>query len=195
MPDIDLDLADRNKLLAKIKYISASIIDDSNIRRHNTGIYCQDIPYNALTNTANINYKEAEHRGYFKIDFLNVHVYQQVKNEQHLESLLAQDPDWERLYDQKFCEKLIHINNHYDTLITMPEAVTTIERMAMFLAVIRPGKRHLIGLPWEEVAKTVWEKPDDGSYYFKHSHSIGYAHLVIVHMNLLKEAELNDTSN
>jgi hypothetical protein len=54
----------------------------------------------------------------------------------------------------------------------------------MFLAVIRPGKKHLIGLPWKEVAKTVWDKGTDG-YIFKRSHSCAYSQLVVVHMNLL----------
>ena len=66
----------------------------------------------------------------------------------------------------------------------MPEPINSIPRLAMFLAIIRPSKKHLIGLPWKEVAKTVWDKDSDG-YQFKKSHSIGYAHLVIVHMNLL----------
>jgi hypothetical protein len=66
----------------------------------------------------------------------------------------------------------------------MPEAVTIITRMAMFLSVIRPAKRHLIGQSWTEVAKTVWNKPADDSYYFKKSHAVAYAHLVIVNMNL-----------
>lgn len=69
----------------------------------------------------------------------------------------------------------------------MPEPVNSIPRMAMFLSVMRPAKRHLIGLPWREVAKTVWQKPDDGSYYFKHAHAISYAVLVAVNMNLETE--------
>jgi hypothetical protein len=69
----------------------------------------------------------------------------------------------------------------------MPEAVNTVARMAMFLAVIRPGKRHLVGRNWREIAQTVWEKPSDDSYYFKKSHSVAYAHLVVVHMNLICE--------
>jgi hypothetical protein len=69
----------------------------------------------------------------------------------------------------------------------MPEPVNSIPRMAMFLSVIRPAKRHLIGKPWAEVAKTVWEKPADDSYYFKQAHAISYAHLVVVHMNLICE--------
>lgn len=188
MPDIDLDLADRNKILSKIKHINAAIITNNSITKHNTGIYCQDIPYNALTNTANLDYQVAESRGYFKLDFLNVSLYNQVRDEEHLNKLIERDPDWDRLYDREFCSKLIHIGNHYDTLVTMPEAVTSIKRMAMFLAVIRPAKRHLIGKPWDQVAKTVWDKPTDGSYYFKHSHSVGYAHLVVVNMNLLAES-------
>jgi hypothetical protein len=66
----------------------------------------------------------------------------------------------------------------------MPEAVNSVPRLAMFLAIIRPAKRHLIGLPWAEVAKTVWNKPADGGYFFKKAHAISYAHLVLVHMNL-----------
>jgi DNA polymerase III alpha subunit len=67
----------------------------------------------------------------------------------------------------------------------MPEPVDTIPRLAMFLALIRPAKRQLIGKSWQEVAESVWEKPVDDAYYFKKSHAVAYAHLVVVHMNLL----------
>ena len=77
----------------------------------------------------------------------------------------------------------------------MPEPIDSIPRLAMFLAVIRPAKKHLIGLSWKEVAKTVWDKDSDG-YTFKKSHSISYAHLVAVHMNLLSESiDTLDQSN
>jgi hypothetical protein len=69
----------------------------------------------------------------------------------------------------------------------MPEPVDSIPRLAMFLAVIRPGKKHLIGKTWSEVAKTVWDKGTDG-YVFKKAHAIAYANLVVVHMNLLRES-------
>ena len=70
-------------------------------------------------------------------------------------------------------------------MLKMPQEIDSIPRMAMFISVIRPAKRHLIGQPWSEVAKTVWEKPTDDSYYFKKSHSLAYAHLVAVNLNLL----------
>jgi hypothetical protein len=72
----------------------------------------------------------------------------------------------------------------------MPEAVNSIPRMAMFLSVIRPAKRHLIGKPWTEVASTVWDRPSDDSYYFKKSHAVAYAHLVVINMNLLNNRNL-----
>jgi DNA polymerase III alpha subunit len=59
--------------------------------------------------------------------------------------------------------------------------------MAMFLAIIRPAKRHLIGKTWQEAAKTIWDKPTDDSYHFKKAHAVAYAHLVAVHMNLICE--------
>jgi hypothetical protein len=118
-----------------------------------------------------------------KLDMLNVFVYKHVRDEQHLAQLM-QDPDWSKLQDKQFFERLIHIGRHYDSMIAMSEPIDTIPRMAMFLSVIRPGKKHLIGKSWAEVAKTVWSSSEDG-YAFKRSHAIAYAHLVVVHINLL----------
>ena len=186
--DIDIDFADRDKILSLLDHTSASIIRDNKLTKHNTGVYFTDIPVDPFTGQSSLDYQAAEDMGYFKLDFLNVNLYQQVKDEAHLLELMKQEPDWAKLYEREFCEKLIHIGNHYDTLIKMPEAVNSIPRMAMFLSVIRPAKRHLIGNTWADVAKTVWEKPQDDSYYFKRSHAISYAHLVAVHMNLLNNS-------
>jgi hypothetical protein len=183
--DVDIDFADRQQVLALIQHVGATKIDNgANPVAHNTGIYATEIPTDPVTNRSSIDYRAAEARGYIKLDFLNVGIYQQVRNEEHLTELMNTDPPWHRLYEAEFCGQLIHINNHYDTLIKMPEAVNSVPRLAMFLAIIRPAKRHLIGLPWAEVAKTVWNKPTDGGYFFKKAHAISYAHLVLVHMNL-----------
>lgn len=187
--DIDIDFGDRTKILSLLTHIPASIIRDDKLHKHATGVYFTDIPVDSFTGQSSLDYNVAEDRGYLKLDFLNVNLYQQVRDEQHLTKLMYTEPDWAKLYDKEFCTQLIHIAGHYDTLIKMPEAVNSIPRMAMFLSVIRPAKRHLIGLPWAEVAKTVWDKPQDNSYYFKKAHSISYSHLVVVHMNLLQEAK------
>lgn len=184
--DVDIDFADRNLILQHIKHIPAAMRKVNPIRKHATGIYITDIPYDPINQMAAIDYNEAAERGYFKLDLLNVHVYSQVRDEQHLIELM-QEPDWEKLKDFRFVEKLIHLSNHYNSICKMPEPINSIPRLAMFLAIIRPAKKHLIGKPWKEVAETVWTKDDNG-YTFKRSHSLAYAHLVVVHMNLLCQA-------
>lgn len=185
--DIDIDFGNRDAALSLLKHTPAGIMRDGKIVQHNTGIYVTNIPTDPFLGVASIDHKNAEDIGYTKLDFLNVSLYTQIKNEQHLIELMNREPPWEKLYDQEFCSKLIHIGNHYDLLIKCPEAVNTIPRMAMLLALIRPGKRHLVGKTWREVAETVWEKPTDDSYFFKRSHSVAYSHLVVVHMNLICE--------
>jgi len=183
--DIDIDLGDRDKLLSLISHTAASIRKQNTIKKHPTGIYTTDIPYDPINNMSSIDYEVAESRGYSKLDLLNVHVYNQVRDEKHLYELMN-EPQWGKLSDPIFVEKLIHIGNHYNTLQKMPEPVNSIPRLAMFLAVIRPGKKHLIGLPWAEVSKTIWNR-EEGIYSFKKSHAVAYANLVVVHINLLSE--------
>ena len=181
--DIDIDFGDRDKLLALIKHTPASMRNITPMRRHNTGVYITDIPYDPVNNMSALHYEDAEKRGYFKLDLLNVHVYSQVRDEQHLIELMY-EPDWAKLNDREFVEKLIHLSNHYQSIQKMPEPIDSIPRLAMFLALIRPAKKHLIGQYWKEVTKTIWDKENDG-YSFKKSHAIAYAQLVVVHMNLL----------
>jgi len=183
--DIDIDLGDRDKLLAVIKHIPASMRNVNPIRKHPTGVYITDIPYDPIHDMSSLHYAEAENRGYFKLDLLNVHVYNQVKDEAHLLRLM-QNPDWSALKDKAIVEQLIHLGNSYDLLRRMPEPIDSIPRLAMFLAVIRPAKRHLLGKIWKEINETVWDK-DQSGYSFKRSHAVAYAQLVVVHMNLLKE--------
>ncbi len=183
--DIDIDFGDREKILSLIKHVPAAMRNVNPIRKHATGVHITDIPYDPINDISALDYKEAEQRGYFKLDLLNVHVYNQVKNEQHLIDLMR-EPDWSLLNDKEFVEKLIHLGNQYDTLRKMPEPVNSITRLAMFLAVIRPAKRNLIGKTFKEINQTVWDKDQTG-YAFKKSHAIAYAQLVVVHMNLLRE--------
>ena len=63
----------------------------------------------------------------------------------------------------------------------------TIEQLAMVLAIIRPAKRYLLKQNWQEIESNVWNKPTDGSYYFKKAHAVAYAHAIVVQMNLICE--------
>lgn len=184
--DIDIDFADRDQVIELLDVTPASILRDGQLVKHNTGVYATDVPIDPFTGQASLDHNSAEDRGYVKLDFLNVNLYKQVKNEDHLLELMR-EPDWARLYDPEVCAKLMHVNGHYDLLLQMPEPVDTIARLAMFLAIIRPAKRNLAGKTWKDVALTVWDKPTDDTYYFKKAHAISYAQLVVVNLNLLCE--------
>ncbi len=59
--------------------------------------------------------------------------------------------------------------------------------LALCLALIRPGKRHLVGRPRAEIEADIWT-PDTEGYQFKRSHAFAYALSLAVQMNLMSEA-------
>jgi hypothetical protein len=92
---------------------------------------------------------------------------------------------WELFEHKEVVEQLFHISNHYE--IIKQHLPTSLDQLAMILAIIRPGKRHLVGKSWEQIEADVWVKPTDNSYFFKKSHSYGYALAIIVQLNLICE--------
>ena len=183
--DIDIDFPDRKKVLDIIQHIPARLEDG---KKHNTGVYCHSIPYNPLTDTASIDYKSAEERGYFKIDFLNVSAYNGVKDESHLVELLNTEPLWDLLYEKDVCDQLFHVNGYHNLLAELkPKSIL---ELATVLAMIRPGKKHLIPVCKEKgfqaVNDEIWTKTED-AYFFKKAHAISYASVIVVQLNLLCE--------
>ena len=87
--------------------------------------------------------------------------------------------------DKEFSNNVIHIGNHHATLLQMKP--DSIPRMAMFLALIRPAKKHLIGKSWDKISEEIWVKPSGDEYYFKKAHAVSYAVLVALHMNILNQ--------
>jgi DNA polymerase III alpha subunit len=154
-------------------------------KKHNTGVYVTEIPHTPTDNLATIDYKAAEQRGYFKLDFLNVSIYEGVKDEEHLVELMEKEPMWDLLEHDEFANQVFHLNGHGDILRQMKPK--NVSQLAAVLAMIRPAKRYLIGKDWDTVMDEVWTKPTNNEYYFKHSHSVSYAMAVVVHMNLLCE--------
>jgi len=178
--DIDIDFADREQVLKVLKHTPAMQMDGNKPRKHNTGVYFHHVPLNPFTGLSTLDYKQAEEEGWFKIDLLNVGIYTDFKSNEEIDELLEKEPVWEMLQHREIIEQLFHIHNHADTVIKMRP--TSIEQLAMVLACIRPGKRHLIGKSWAEIEREVWVKTDD-AYSFKQSHAIGYAVAIVLQMN------------
>lgn len=95
--DIDLDLANRDELLKLINTTAAMQKVNGQIRKHNSGVYPTDIPQDPVHGCAAIDYESAEQRGYFKLDLLNMSVYQLVQSPEHYEQMLQQTPNWSKI--------------------------------------------------------------------------------------------------
>jgi hypothetical protein len=185
--DIDLDFSDRESVRKLIRHTPARQLHQGQVRRHNSGVYVTDIPYDPINQCAAIDYETAEQRGYFKIDFLNMTVYNLVKSPEHYDQMLAQDPPWTRLWtDSAWAQQLAHVGNYTELLKQMQP--DSIPRMAAFISIIRPGKSHLQGKSWTEVFETVWDGDSSRGFVFKRSHAVSYAALVALHMNLLNQS-------
>lgn len=182
--DIDIDLADRTLVLGLIKHVAARLPND---RRHNSGIYVTEIPRDPVRDMAAIDYEQAEQRGYFKIDLLNMTVYQNIRSPEHYQQLLHTEPPWSRLWqDPNWAKNLVHVGEYTQLLYSMrPDSIP---KMAAFISVIRPGKSHLQNRSWSEVFAEVWDGDGSRGYTFKKSHAVSYAVLVALHMNILNEA-------
>ena len=185
MPDIDIDFADRQKVLDVVKHIKASRLENNKLVPHNTGVYAQEIPVNPISNYSTLDYKEAEYRRYFKVDLLNVSLYKDISSEEHLKNLMETEPLWDLLQQEEFTNLLFHLNGH--GAILKKTCPTSVEELAAVLAMIRPAKRHLIGESWTTIMKEIWIPPETGEYYFKKAHAVAYAMAVIVQMNLICE--------
>jgi hypothetical protein len=184
--DVDIDMANREDFLRLVNHTPASIKhEDGTYSKHNTGVYFQTIPSFPLEGFSSIEYETAEEDGWFKVDVLNNGIYKDVRDESHLTELMNIEPLWDLLKHEEFVSQLFHISNYSNILVQYKP--TSVEQLAMILAIIRPGKKHLIGKSWNEITKQVWVKPSDGSYYFKHSHAIAYAVAIVVQMNLICE--------
>jgi DNA polymerase III alpha subunit len=180
--DVDIDFADRDQILKVVKHTAAMQRDGNKERKHNTGVYFHHVPTNPFTGLCTLDYKQAEDAGWFKIDLLNVGIYSNFTSNEQIDDLLDKEPMWELLEHKEVIEQLFHIHNHADTVMRMKP--TSVEQLAMVLACIRPGKKHLIGRSWTEIGDEVWTKTDD-VYSFKHSHAIGYAMAIVLQMNKL----------
>ena len=141
--DIDIDVVSRDDLLVHFKHIPAIIKKkDDTYDKHNSGVYLQPIPFDQLTGLSSIDYKEAEDRGYFKLDFLNNSLYEGVRDEEHLDKLTNQEPIWDLLQHEDVVKNLAHVHNHIGVLkVLKPQNII---ELAEVLAIIRPAKRPLL---------------------------------------------------
>lgn len=184
--DLDIDCADRDKVLSCFENIPASKITPVGIIPHGVGVYFCNIPKDELTGLSSIDYKRAEEEfGFFKIDLLHNTTYDKYTSRTELFNDINKPIKWEMLNNEEFVTKLPHIGSYYSLMRELP-IIDSIEKLAMFISVIRPGKNRLIDVlkasgQWESIEDVIWVKEDTG-YMYKKSHAISYAMMITLHM-------------
>lgn len=180
--DIDIDIADRNKLLRLVPNTPAMINDKGKRKKHNTGVYFHDMPEDAFSGLSTIDHKEAEAQGFFKIDVLNVSLYDNINTQQELDELLEMETVWELLDHEDIVTQCFHIHGHYPIVSQMKPR--NVSQLAAVLAIIRPAKRYLLGKDWNTVMEHVWTRPKESDgYFFKKAHAHAYALAIVVQLN------------
>ena len=185
--DVDIDCFGREDILKGIECIYGRIDRPGDkFEKHPTGVYFQNIPRDPTTNMSTVDHRIANDYGYFKIDFLNVNMYESVKSEAHLLELLDREPPWDFFEYEDITDQLFHLKGYCGLL--QRHKPKSVEDLAMILAIIRPSKAYLQQSGWDEIRREVWlKKPGDDSYQFKRSHGIAYSLAIIVNLNLLIE--------
>jgi hypothetical protein len=179
--DIDIDLADRAAALRGLDCTEG--VRNAEREKHASAVYFQNIPIHPLDGLAVWDHKEAERRGYFKLDFLSVGMYNGVRDEAHLVDLLTRPVPWEVFDDPNIVGQLAHVADHFDVVQAIrPRSIID---LAICIALIRPGKRYLTHRSRAEIDRDIWVPTT--AFYYKKSHSIAYASAIVVQLNLLLE--------
>lgn len=148
-----------------------------------------DVPVDPITGLAAIDSEEAEDVGYFKVDLLTNTVYDKFRSKQEvLDSMDFSNFDWSVFMKKEVVEKLPHIGKHFSIVRQLQPR--SVDDLADILALIRPGKIDLYDdylKDRERTRKRLYKKPSNGGMYFKRSHAIAYAIMILVSLNKPEE--------
>jgi hypothetical protein len=189
--DIDIDVrTDFDSLKIFPRWVKASVVRDGRLTPHPCGVYPQSIARDPVTGLSAIPYQHADDLKYLKIDFLHLSAYKHFESRAEIERLVEQEPDWSLLLHGSHQPKLFQLAKHGDLLKSI-EPKSLIE-LADCMALIRPGKKGLLGLYLKEreaCRRGLYAKDDEG-YSFKKSHALAYALVVVLQLHLIEQKRL-----
>lgn len=185
--DVDIDFqTDFNPLDHFKTAVCASRVQNGELKKHNAGVYLQNIPIDKMTGIAAIPYEQAQELGYFKIDFLHLSFLDNFESKQEIRALLKKEPDWLLLQSPDVVSKLFQLHNHFELVAKVKP--TSVQELADCIAIIRPAKRYLLNayLKNRDIIRTeLYRKPDDGRAYYKKPHAISYALTIVLQLHLI----------
>jgi hypothetical protein len=190
--DVDIDVStntDRSKFGTR-----AMVYNEKNQRvlQHPSGVYLEPVPIDPLTLSAAIDYKYADSVGFLKVDILNNTVYDKFATKSEVIEAIETEPNWELLNDPSVISVLPHVGKHVDLMMDLKPR--SIDDLADVLALIRPGKSHLIERYKKNKSSTrrmLYVKPVDKNLnYFKKAHAISYAYMIVCSMFVINKRRI-----
>lgn len=182
--DIDIDVApglDRDKIGTRAMVYNE---EQEKILPHPSGVYLEPVPVDELTGLCAFDHKYGDDQGYLKVDILTNTTYGKFQTKSELLQAADKEPDWSLLLNERVVADLPHLPNHMDVLRRLrPQSV---EDLADVLAIIRPGKIHLLDAyeaNKESVRRELYRRSSNGKPYFKKSHAISYAVMIVAALN------------
>lgn len=194
--DIDIDVQSQvnpAKIFNNITY--ASINEAGKLKKHNVGVYFQNIPKDPETGLSAITYKKGLDLNFFKVDIIHLKLLDKFESKDHLRKLMYEEPDWSLLLDEDVVTQLFHLSKSFELLKKVKPK--SIMELSDCLALIRPNKVILVDKYIKEKDKTairklLYQKEDSSD--LRKSHAIPYAYLIVAQLNLIKR-EYDETTN
>lgn len=189
--DVDIDVPTSFEALKLFpNWIRASVVRDGKLTGHPCGVYPQTIAQDPLTKFAAIPYDQADDFGFLKVDFLHVSAYNSFGTREEIEELVRLEPNWSLLQLDSTHPKLFQLAKHGEMLKNIRPK--NILELADCMALIRPGKKTLIGLYTKarEQARMALYAKDDNGYAFKKSHALAYAYIVVLQLHQIERGKL-----
>lgn len=183
--DIDIDLRPDFKPEKHFKITPACTVEKGELKRHNVGVYFQNIPRDAITGLAAIPYKHAEECGYIKIDLLPLNLLSYFDSKNEIKRLLKRTPNWKLLENRETVERLFHLANSYELVKAVKP--TSVNALADVLALIRPNKKGLLNKYLKDPEATraeLYIKRDPSD--LRKAHAVAYALNVVLQLHLVE---------
>lgn len=183
--DVDIDLPPS---VERKKYgVRGMVYKNENCTPHPSCFYLQDVPVDPISECAAFHYEEDFCKELIKVDLLVNRSYENIRSKEDLLRFAETEPDWDMLLDEDVVTKLPHIGKYY-WLVSQIKP-NCIEDLADTIALIRPGKSHLIEnylKNKKSVKRFLYKRSANEQAYFKKSHAISYALMIVVVMNSRK---------
>jgi hypothetical protein len=182
--DIDIDV--KSGLDRSVYGTRAMVYNEEHesLSIHPSGVYLDIVPIDKVMGICSFDHHYGDEYGFIKIDLLTNTSYDRFMSKEEVREMSEKEPNWRLLKDKKIVSRLPHISNHFDFIQSLD--ITSVDDLADALALIRPGKTHLIDGYLDNkksVRRQLYLRPTNNQAFFKKAHAYSYAVMIATILN------------